>query len=346
MRLAAQLRGGYYPAPPQAILHAATFLRPPANAGFTMLDPCAGEGAAVKQLGELLGCLQSMTYAIELDHGRSQTLRGTLPDAQVLAPASFFGSQASLNSFSFIWLNPPFDDGYSGPRVEQQFLSTAMDWLVPGGVMALVCPDDVADDYSDVRRHFSNNYDNCMIVPFPESHRAFKEVIVFGHKRSRQRFERWDTRSWESVQAPAGFVYHLPSGTPPRVFRKIEPTEPELQDLLARSPLRSHLNVQSETKLSSPPLPLGVGHVALLLASGQLDGVVEPPGQPPDVVRGSSRKSEYVTNVTETVNPDGSTTTRTTKTERIELIVRTLDLTGCIRSFLDTDSQEKSTDSR
>ena len=40
---------------------------------------------------------------------------------------------------------------------------------MPGGVMALVCPEDVADEYSDTRRHFTSYYENCTIVPFPDS---------------------------------------------------------------------------------------------------------------------------------------------------------------------------------
>src|SRR5262249_32984145 len=72
MRLGAQMRGGFYPAPSQAIACAATFLRPPANAPFSVLDPCAGEGAAIQQLGDALCCPQSMTFTIELDEGRAQ----------------------------------------------------------------------------------------------------------------------------------------------------------------------------------------------------------------------------------------------------------------------------------
>ena len=45
------------------------------------------------------------------------------------------GCRASLNSFSFIWLNPPFDYAYGGHRVEDQFLQTATNWLMPGGVL-------------------------------------------------------------------------------------------------------------------------------------------------------------------------------------------------------------------
>jgi hypothetical protein len=189
-------------------------------------------------------CPSALTYAIELDDGRADALRMAIPDARVLAPASFFGCRASLNSFSFIWLNPPFDDGYDGHRVEDEFLQTATDWLKPGGVMALVCPEDVADEYSDVRRHFTTCYENCMIVPFPDGHRPFGEVIVFGHRRSRSIANPEASAGlvpWESVEAPPGFCYDIPAGSGPRVFQKVEPTESELRVMLADSPLRRHL---------------------------------------------------------------------------------------------------------
>ena len=342
MRLAAQMLGGFYPAPEKAVAHAATFLRPPPGESFAILDPCAGEGVAIRHLGDLLGCPQAMTFAIELDEGRAETLKAILPEARVLAPASFFGCRATVNSFSFIWLNPPFDYAYGGHRVEDQFLQTATNWLMPGGVMALVCPEGVADEYSDARRHFLTYYEKCTIVPFPENHRPFNEVIVFGHKRTRPRVDPRGSShtSWESVQAPEDFDYLIPSGVGPRAFQKLEPTEQELQRMLANSPLRSHLTAPAQVPLPSPPLALGIGHVALLLASGHLDGVVHPQGKPPHVVRGTSRKREFVSDVTETVNPDGSTTTRTTISERIDLTVRTVDLTGKLRTFMDTDATE------
>ena len=113
-----------------------------------------------------------------------------------------------------------------------------------------------------------------------------------------------------------------------------------MRRLLAHSPLRAQLTTPPETPLPSPPLALGVGHVALLLASGQLDGVVQPEGQPPHVVRGTSRKRPYVADVTETANPDGSTTTRTTLSEKIELVVRTVDLSGRLRTLQATTEPE------
>jgi hypothetical protein len=204
--------------------------------------------------------------------------------------------------------------------------------------MALICPEDVADEYSDVRDHFSVYYENCMMAPFPEDHRRFKEVIVFGHKRTRPEADRSD---WESVQAPKGFIYQIPSSPGPRIFRKIEPTEAELQRMLTGSLLRSHLTTPPTSRLPSPPLALGIGHVALLLASGHLDGIVQPEGNPPHVVRGTSRKREYVSEKTDSTNPDGSVSTRTTISEKIELIVRTVDATGRIQTFMEAGAPEQ-----
>ena len=46
--------------------------------------------------------------------------------------------------------------------------------------------------------------------------------------------------------------------------------------------------------------------------------------------------------MTESENPDGTTSTKTTISERIELVVRTVEVTGRIHSFMDTDAQEES----
>jgi hypothetical protein len=343
MRLAAQMRGGYYPAHEEAIALAASFLRSPADKPFAILDPCAGHGMAIRQLAEILGCDPALTFAIELDDSRAASPLAALPDAHVLAPANFFGCRATLNSFSFIWLNPPFDDGYAGHRVEGQFLRQATDWLMPGGVMAFVCPEDIADVHGDTCRHFATYFESCTVVPFPEAHRPFREVVVFAQKRSRPASDRRGVShspSWESVQAPPGFVYPIPSGTGPRVFQKIEPTETELQRMLAQSPLRAHWTSPREVPLPSPPLALGIGHVALLLAGGHLDGVVCPHGQPPHAVRGTSRKCSFVADVTETTDADGRTITRTTISERINLLIKTVDLTGAMRTFTDNEIKE------
>ncbi|MFO0804623.1 MAG: DUF6094 domain-containing protein [Gemmataceae bacterium] len=336
MRLAAQTKGGYYPAHPNAIELAASLLHPPDEGRpCTILDPCAGEGAAVDQLRESLGCPLPRTYALELDDSRANALQQKLIGARVLAPADFFACRATPGSFSFIWLNPPFDDAYGGSRVEHRFLMQSTEWLKKGGVLALVCPQDVVGEFSACRKHLVTFYENITVTPFPEQHRPYREVLVLGHKRSRPSITQTGINHshWQAAQAPTGFKYQLPSGEGPQAFEKTEPTESELRRLIGTSPLTRHLKAGKDASLPSPPLPLGTGHIALLLASGHLNGLVQPEVKPPHVVRGTCQKRTFVSDVTEAENDDGSTTTRTTFSERIDLVIRTVDRAGRIRTL-------------
>jgi hypothetical protein len=45
--------------------------------------------------------------------------------------------------------------------------------------------------------------------------------------------------------------------------------------------------------------------------------------------------------VTETENDDGSKTTKTTLSQRIDLVVRTVDSVGAIHTFTETDVKEE-----
>jgi hypothetical protein len=70
-----------------------------------------------------------------------------------------------------------------------------------------------------------------------------------------------------------------------------------------------------------------------LLAAGELDGIVQPPSEPPHVVRGTATKTKYVSNHSEQENADGSVTTRTTISERIVLVVRVAHADGRLVTF-------------
>lgn len=148
-----------------------------------------------------------------------------------------------------------------------------------------------------------------------------------------------ETQRWEAASTPEGFRFHIPRGDGPRVFEKVEPTEIELHRIIKNSPLASRLKTVPEPPLPTPPLPLGTGHIALLLASGHLNGVVRPQNGPVHIVRGLARKSTVVSDVTDSENADGSVSTRTTLTERIHLIIRTVDRDGRIHTLGDCDDE-------
>ncbi len=72
MRLAAEAKMGFYPVANEALgLLARAFC---VEGETAILDPCAGEGAAIRFLGEALSVPQERTYAIELAENRAVTL--------------------------------------------------------------------------------------------------------------------------------------------------------------------------------------------------------------------------------------------------------------------------------
>src|SRR6266849_1185554 len=130
---------GFYPVANEALGLLARAFR--VEGETAILDPCAGEGAAIHCLGEALGVPQARTYAVELAENRAATLGENLPEAKRLGPASFMGTHVSPNSFGLAWVNPPFQDEIGGgKRVEYSFLTRATQLLVKGGVMAFLMP--------------------------------------------------------------------------------------------------------------------------------------------------------------------------------------------------------------
>jgi len=185
VRFAAAIKGGFYPCPPPAIELALQKIDRPAGGQGSILDPCAGEGAALRQLAEGLGLPLSRAWAIELEGERGRGLQANLPGANVLGPGDFFLSAIQpAGCFSLCWCNPPFDDEIGGgQRVEYSFLQRATQLLAkPGGILLLVCPERIATQW-EIRSHLMSHFDHLRVVEFPASCRRFTEVMVFGVRR-------------------------------------------------------------------------------------------------------------------------------------------------------------------
>jgi hypothetical protein len=319
MRDAGRLRSGFFAIPPEALDVAMRWLVP--GRGISVLDPCAGEGLALKQIGERLGVTPDRLWAIELDGGRGRAVRENLPGATVLAPCSFFHTGITTRSFSMVYANPPFDESVGGGRVETQFFAKAYQLLVDGGILLGVCPENVAVRY-DVRKLLHAMFDDLRTVEFPEAHRKYGEVFIVGRKRTPggRVAPPSSYHAFDHQDVPTG-AYLIPSANGPSRFEKTALTDEELIELLQASPLRSFLKPKAVTELPSPPLSLGVGHLALLLSAGQLDGVVRPEGEPAHLVRGTARKEKVLVDE-EVTEEGGNRVTKQHYTERIKLVVR------------------------
>ena len=330
-RLMSQIKGGYYATAPEAVAAVLERLRPPEHGECLVLDPCAGEGRALLQLAE---GLDAVPFGIELSEDRAAVVRESLPEGQSLAPADFLRCAISYHSFSFCWCNPPYDyaTGEEG-RVESQFIQRAASLLVDNGVLALVCPEDVASNYTTAE-FFEEHFHQVSAMPFPADVRKYSETVILGRKRKQPapvgygRYE-WD---WLEKRLEADVVYKLPPGQRPRTFRKSEPTDTELARLVAQSPLRFHIERPADkaSHRPRPPMSPSIGHRAMLLASGHIDGLICPPDEPPHVIRGTATKDQYVASSDTSEDDNGNVTTRTVISERPRLVIRVLDCEGTI----------------
>jgi hypothetical protein len=140
-------------------------------------------------------------------------------------------------------------------------------------------------------------------------------------------------------------VYNFPKAQRPRVWEKGGYTDSEKTRAILGSKLNKILESGKETVLDRPPMPPGHGHVAMLLASGNLDGIV-PAGEDTHVVRGTSIKTTYESERRETFNEEtGEITIKTIFSEKPELVVRAVDRNGNLHTLQDSTAKpEKVTD--
>jgi hypothetical protein len=319
-----------------------------AGPGCSILDPCAGRGDAVLQLGAGLGLQPDHLWTVELDGGRSAELaqRGT---NHLWAAAQHVGCTAG--AFSLLYLNPPYDDEIGGgQRTELAFLIRCTYLLRTQGVLCLVIPQRVLDrDWDDsLQRYLLQHYRDVAVLEPKE--RPYDEIVVFGVRRSgvlsadASKGLTWTSIPPKQDGEPVGPVYLVPEAPGPKVWKQTAPSEEEILELLKRSPLQRQFAEPEPQTFARPPLPLSVGHRALLLAGGMLDGRVAPPGEPPHVVRGTARKERYISSETHEESEDGKTTSKTVWSERIELVIRVATPEGRIITVGKPDKPEGGAD--
>jgi Uncharacterised methyltransferase family (DUF6094) len=334
VRLAGQMKAGFFPCPTEAIEAMLTHLEKPTNPDrTTIIDPCAGKGVALIQIADGLGIPRKNVFAVELNTGRANLIRENYPDINLLGPCSFAGSRISAGSMSFVYLNPPFDHEFGGGgREETAFLRQAAFLMPPGGVLIFVLPANQVFDNNEICEVLDTWFQNLELYLFPDGVREYGECVVIGKRRKQplppselkssgvfykrgiwsadfgddleEKLPRLGQVAYESWRYGDPVELSLRSkidtwspvlGEQPRRFEKIELTEDELNDGLSQSPLYQAFETKEARRLRRPPLSLNKGHTSLLLLSGLLDGYV--PSDPPHVVRGYCGKQSRLQRV-------------------------------------------------
>lgn len=287
MRQQAKLKLGYYPLPPIEAQRMSGYLQLP-DSGASVLDPCAGTGAALAVVAPQPGLRR---YGIELDAFRAREAESRL---DYIIHGSVFDCHAPVESFSLLYLNPPYDFEVGqgrNERMETIFLEHCFRWLKPGGVLVMVIPHDrVFGCRAVLSSHFKEKAIYRLIAP--ESV-LYNQVVLFGIRRTRQERERLTdsavqssnrklhdlTSQYEAIP-PLGEVpdrvYAVPPSPPAKLTFRGLPLD-EVEDLLAKSPATlqaQRVTHARRTVFSGRPLtPLHKGHVGLLCTSGLLNGI-------------------------------------------------------------------------
>ena len=276
MRLEGTAKAGFYPTPPQTleIIRRLLVQGAPQLRGRSALDPCAGEGEALAAVGQALGM---KTYGIELDQERAAIAHKRLYRARQGDALRF-----AARGFSLLWLNPPYDHGPDGKRLEEVFLERYLESLAVGGVLVLLVPEYTLEKLWPL---LTKDHLPALVARLPEAeYRAFRQVAVVA-----QRVHHYEAvpRAWRGDPLPyLDRVEELKLPKPrvaeeqPELFEEVALDPEKLMELVERSPLWEGLQQQVAPRLQ-PLLPLKAAHLALLVAGGMLDlETVEIEGTP------------------------------------------------------------------
>lgn len=287
MRTQARLKLGYYPLAVAEARRIRNYLQFPEE-GATVLDPCAGSGAALCTVSDGATVRR---YGVELDASRADEARATLDE---VIQGNAFETHAPVESFSLVYLNPPYDfeigEG-KNQRMERLFLEHVGRWARPGGVLVMVVP---YGRVYECRTVLTPQFRDKTIYRLTEPEAiAYKQVVVFGVRRTRQERDRlndhavqqgnWKlndlTRRYEEIpplpDAPDR-VYAVPPSPAARLEYRGLPLD-VVEDLLTTSPAwrqAQRVTHAPKNEFAGRPLtPLHKGHVGLLCTSGLLNGV-------------------------------------------------------------------------
>jgi hypothetical protein len=341
-------KAGYFPTDEPTLERCLSALEP--APGLTcILDPCAGEGAAIAELAHDLGRDRVRAYAVEYDVDRATHARRLVDRC---LHADLMDTFISRQAFGLIFLNPPYGDlvrdqcgGYEfrgRPRLEKLFYQRALPLLQYDGILVFIIPVYTLDAelVGWLTRHFVE------LRAYRAVETQFKQIVIFG-RRARQRDQEAEgarVARTTLLQAGRGEIelvelphewpflpYAIPSSSsePEHFYRNsLEPEQfaAEVGRLKGLWPaMDTHLGAAQQF-LRPPARALSRWHLALALAAGAISGVVRAKSGRTLIVKGDTHKEKSST--TEfTELEDGKVAEMRVLTDRFVPVIRAWDVT-------------------
>lgn len=345
-RNAARLKMGYFPLPEVEAHKIRSLLSFPGPC--SVIDPCAGKGTA---LNLITAEAPVVRFGVELDTARAEDAAAS---GIRMIQGNTFDAQAKVESFSLLYLNPPYDseiDLSGNRRMERLFLEHTHRWLVQHGVLILVIP---FEQFSDCAGIVAGNF--AQIAAFrmgaPESMR-FRQIVVFGVRRNVRGAAHEENLRKTLALAASGGYSKLPELTSEATEPFVVPRSGEaalsyrglpynlIEDLLPHSAAwRQTAQVllpSEDMAIGRPITPLHGGHVGLLCTAGLLNGVFGQ-GEERHIARWRSVK-----HVTEFQEEDGDTKI-IRRREKWSNELRLLYVTGKVMKLTESAPKEGDSD--
>jgi len=341
-------KAGYFPTDEPTLERCLNALEP-SPGRVCILDPCAGEGAAIGEIAFDLGRDRVRAYAVEYDLERARSAR-RLTDHCL--HADLMDTLISRQAFGLLFLNPPYGDllpdqcgghqFHGRARLEKLFYQRTLPLLQYDGILIFIIPVYSLDAelVGWLTRHFVD------LRVYTAVATTFKQVVIFG-RRARQRDQHTDDARASRerlLQAGRGDIaldevpiewpfepYTIPSSPaePEHFYRtSLEPEQfcAEVSRLKGLwSAMDTHLGA-AQKSLRPPARALSAWHLALALAAGAISGVVRSRNGRVLVVKGDTHKEKATTTEFEELE-DGAVRETRVLTDRFVPVIRAWDMT-------------------
>ena len=336
MRTAAKAIGGYYPTTERVASVLAQCFTPSSDAGeIRAFDPCCGTGRALLEITHSL-LPARVTVGVELNSDRAREAQSRLTRA---VHADVFKIRCTHGAFSFLLLNPPYDEDGSGTRQEETFLAHTLPYLVAGGVLVYIIPIGRLA-HPKICTLLTTWCTELAVLRFPNpEYEVFRQAIVLGVKKLRG--ERNPVAAGELarqvIHAPPLGDSTLRSYVVPKLTRawdiaslEINPEEGQAtvrqQSPLWQTPEAQYYFADTAARVCHPLLPPRKAHVATLAAAGLLNNAVIDGSAGRRVLKGSVRKMFRA-------DPERSDEARTVERENLVITLKVVDATGVITTL-------------
>ena len=293
-----KLKSGFFATPPRQGEYLRSLLS--FEGAAAALDPTCGEGLILKQLTEAREDrdFEIATYGVELDKRRAELSKQAI---QTVVQAPIESMIISNDSFSFLFLNPPYDHTMMGmgdemtERKEYTELVRGTRYLAPGGVMMYIIPSYRYAD-TKIARFLASHFEEVGITRFTdEDYPDFRQCIFIGKKKASAYKELNDNlftflKSMgseafvEKEVSPLNMIlghrtWSVPAGVTeiPTFYTRMQNKSEFISAIRNNKGFDAFIQRTKPKQLvigGDPIINIAQGQMALLLASGAVNGVL------------------------------------------------------------------------